>query len=130
MIKIEHIALYVKDLELMRMFYETYFSMTSSPMYRNNNTEFSSYFLKLGAASARIELMHRPNVRNCHPDGVDMFGLAHFALSLCSKQNVDDMTEKLRNEGFTILSDPRTTGDGYYESVVADPEGNNIELTI
>ncbi|WP_425236576.1 VOC family protein [Ulvibacterium sp.] len=126
--KIEHLALWVKDLELMRDFYVTYFKMKSNSKYVNDKKGFSSYFLSF-KGGARIELMHRPDILQ-HPGGKGMMnGLAHFAISVGDKDKVDQLTEVLRNAGFEIIGEPRTTGDGYYESVVSDPEGNHIELT-
>lgn len=130
MIRIEHIALYVQDLELMRIFYETYFKMSSGPRYHNKETNFSSYFLQAGSDSTRIELMIRPGVEKCALGQAACIGLTHFAFSLGSKIEVDALTERIRVDGFLVLSDARTTGDGYYESVIADPEGNRIELTV
>lgn len=72
--------------------------------------------------------MHTPG-RHVKEQGCDMAGLAHFSISVGSKEAVDKLTERLRNDGYAILSNPRITGDGYYESTVADPEGNCIEIS-
>ncbi|MFZ4861178.1 VOC family protein [Sphingobacterium sp. Mn56C] len=127
-IKIEHIGLWVDNLELMRTFYCTYFGLDSSDLYLNPTTTFSSYFLTFGLGNTRLELMHRPDILE-EPDKRGFSkGIAHFALTVGDKDAVHLLTERLRTDGYTIASEPRTTGDGYYESVVLDPEGNYVEL--
>lgn len=125
--KIEHIALWVDDLEAMKTFYEKYFGATAGDKYANPQKKFFSYFLSF-ENGCRLELMKQddinPRVKK------ETLGLAHFAVSLGSKEMVDDLTLEIMNDGFEILGQPRTTGDGYYESVVKDPEGNQIELTV
>lgn len=125
---IEHIGLWVADLEKMRLFYENYFKGTASERYHNSTTGFSSYFIQFNDG-ARLELMHRADISEKMLDG-EMLGFAHLALSLGSKEKVDALTYLLVDEGYDLLSPTRTTGDGYYESVIADPEGNRLELTI
>jgi len=127
--KIEHLAIWVKDIEMMRRFYMTYFNMGSNEKYENTSKQFSSYFLSFEGAETSIELMHNPNILKAMTDsGVEM-GLTHFAISVGSKNNVDALTARLRTDGYSIVGEPRTTGDGYYESVVLDCEGNRIEIT-
>ncbi|WP_088810193.1 MULTISPECIES: VOC family protein [unclassified Listeria] len=125
--KIEHVAIWVKDLEVMRQFYEQYFEATSSEKYVNETKGFASYFLTM-ASDCRIELMTRRDIVS-EKEG-EQFGYAHLAISLGSKEKVDQFTEIFQNDGFKIAGLARTTGDGYYESVILDPEGNTIELTI
>ena len=127
--KIEHIAIWVKDLEKMKDFYLKFFDLSSNEKYFNPKRQFSSYFLSF-PSGARIELMHKPNLfQHCQfPE--EGFGLAHFTISLGSKEKVDGLTEFIRDSGFKVVGEPRTTGDGYYESVISDPEGNLIELTV
>lgn len=127
--KIEHLAIWTKDLELMKDFYITYFDMTCGEKYVNEKKQFSSYFLSFPGSGARIELMHRPDI--LEQDGKKGLtnGFTHFAISTGSKESVNALTERLRSEHYIIASEPRTTGDGYYESVVLDPEGNHIEIT-
>lgn len=125
---IEHIGLWVTNLEEMRQFYETYFNGAASERYHNSSTGFSSYFIQF-KSGARLELMHRADICQKMIDE-EMLGFAHLALSLGSKEKVDTLTYLLVDEGYNLLSPTRTTGDGYYESVIADPEGNRIELTI
>ena len=124
--KIEHVAIWVKELEQMRTFYERYFSVTSNKKYVNPEKGFSSYFLSFHTG-ARLEIMHRDDME---ARGYAGLGWAHIAISLGTKEKVDALTEKLRDDGFHIFGEPRITGDGYYESVVEDPEGNLIELTV
>ena len=126
---IEHLAIWTKDIEKMNAFYLEFFEVNANEKYFNPIKKFSSYFLSFSSGT-RIELMHRPDILK-HLEGLEQnLGLAHFAIALGSKQMVDDLTHTLRVKGYSILGEPRTTGDGYYESVVADPEGNQIELTI
>ena len=56
-------------------------------------------------------------------------GLTHLAISVGSREKVNKLTELIRENGFTVSGEPRTTGDGYYESVILDPEGNQVEIT-
>jgi len=124
--KIEHIALWVADLEGMRQFYETHFDARTGERYHNPTKGFTSYFLTF-SSGARLELMKLTDITE---KAFNTLGYAHFAFSLGSKQAVDDWTARLRDAGITHLDGPRTTGDGYYENTIADPEGNVIELTI
>ena len=128
MIQIDHIALWADDIEAMRRFYTHYFQLTSNEKYINPRRGFSSYFLS-ASAGARIELMHIDGIPAPARRG-DEIGLAHFAISVGSREAVDALTERLREDGFTVLGEPRTTGDGCYESAVADPEGNRVEITV
>tara|TARA_R110002050_G_scaffold109796_1_gene221118 strand:- start:42785 stop:43171 length:387 start_codon:yes stop_codon:yes gene_type:complete len=127
--KIEHLAIWTQDLEKMKAFYLQFFAVTSNEKYHNPTKQFSSYFLTF-ESGARIELMHKPDIAELLQRQGEHLGLAHFAISLGAKQKVDALTAVLRKNGHTIVGAPRTTGDGYYESVIADPEGNLIELTI
>jgi len=126
--KIEHIALWVKDLEKMKFFYKEYFNMTCSEKYENKNKRFSSYFLAF-ESGARIEIMCRPDISEQAGKKGVTYGLTHLAISVGSKEKVNKLTELIRNDGFEIVGDPRMTGDGFYESIISDPEGNNIEIT-
>lgn len=126
--KIEHISMWVSDLEKSKNFYLKYFETSVSEKYINPIKDFSSYFISFGEG-ARIELMHRPDIVETQYEKASVFGLCHFAISIGSKEKVNELTEKLRNDGFIIKGEPRLTGDNYYESIVLDPEGNNIELT-
>ena len=126
MIKIEHLAIWVSDLEKMKAFYETYLNATSGDKYVNSKKRFSSYFLSFNGG-ARLELMKREDITN---KSTESLGLAHVAISLGSKEKVDLLTEQLRIDGIEIAGEPRVTGDGYYESIIKDPEGNLIELTV
>lgn len=125
--KIEHISMWVSDLEKMRKFYEKYFGARSGNKYHNSEKNFSSYFLNF-KPGCRLELMHKPDLAPSPKEKQPYLGMAHFAISVGSKQLVDDLTTLLKKDGFTVESKPRTTGDGYYESVIKDPEGNLIEI--
>jgi lactoylglutathione lyase len=126
---IEHVALWTADLERARRFYEAYFGATAGARYQNPAKAFASYFLGF-ASGARLELMHRPDLRASAVHAVPAVGYAHLAFATGSRAAVDSLTERLRAAGHPVLGEPRTTGDGYYESVVADPDGNSIEITI
>ncbi len=125
--RIEHIAIWAEDIELLREFYTEYFGMRCNDRYVNPRRNFSSYFLSFEGGQTRIELMNIPDMESPASRG-NLKGLAHFAISAGSRESVDALTERLRNDGYTVLSEPRTTGDGYYESAVADPEGNHVEI--
>ncbi|GHM99794.1 lactoylglutathione lyase [Cytophagales bacterium WSM2-2] len=128
--KIEHIALWVKDLEKQKSFYEKYFQAKAGEKYINQTKDFQSYFLSFDSG-CRLELMHKPEIpENQNDISLQNTGLIHFAFAVGSKEKVGQLTSELRNSGFEIIDGPRTTGDGYYESVVLDPEGNRIEITI
>ncbi|GAB4031659.1 VOC family protein [Spirosoma gilvum] len=128
---IEHVAMWVRDLETMRTFYEMYFGATANNKYVNPRKGFSSYFLTFPGGSARLELMLMPGIVDLASDGVMQYmGLTHLAMSVGSREAVDALTEQLRSDGYTIAGEPRQTGDGYYESVVLDPENNRIEITV
>jgi lactoylglutathione lyase len=127
--KIEHLAIWVEDLEAERDFYVRYFDMYCGEKYVNTQKQFTSYFLSFANQGARIELMHRSGILKNNGDKGSVTGFTHFAISVGSKENVNALTERMRTDGIKIQSEPRTTGDGYYESVVLDPEGNYIEIT-
>lgn len=126
--KIEHIAIWANDLELLREFYVKTFNLTCSNKYVNSLKGFSSYFLTFPQGGVRIELMHNLNGYSAS-NGHGYKGLAHFAISVGSREAVNNLTNQLRVSGCIIAGEPRTTGDGYYESAVLDPEGNYIEIT-
>ncbi|MCG8529004.1 MAG: VOC family protein [Opitutales bacterium] len=128
--KIDHIAIWCRDLEKLREFYMKYFEATSNEKYTNISKGFSSYFLSF-ESGARLELMKMDSVPETKDDPIVQFtGLIHFAMSLGSESQVDALTERLKDDGHQVIDDPRRTGDGYYESVVFDPEGNRIEITV
>jgi len=125
-IKLNHIALYVNDLEGMKSFYEKYFDAKSNEMYHNPKTGLKTYFLEFGNG-CRIEIMTKDNLTNTIKE-INNTGYIHIAFSAGSKDKVDELTKLLENDGYKVLSYPRTTGDGYYESCVLDPENNQIEI--
>lgn len=125
--KIEHIALYVNDLEAARDFFTTYLGGKSNDGYRNPRTDFRSYFISFDDG-ARLELMTKPGMID-QDKPLNRTGYAHIAFSVGSKERVDELTEELRSAGYAVVSGPRTTGDGYYESCIVAIEGNQIEIT-
>jgi lactoylglutathione lyase len=124
---IEHVALWTPDLERSRQFYSEYFGAVASARYHNPARQFSSYFLSF-ASGARLELMQQPMLQAAGSGPA--LGYAHLAFASGSTDAVQALTERLRSAGYPIISEPRTTGDGYYESVIADPDGNLVEITI
>ena len=126
--RIDHIAIWVKDLEKMKRFYTKYFDVKCGNKYINENKKFSSYFLSFDSG-ARIEIMYRPDISEHNENKRKNYGITHFAISVGNKEKVNQLTELFRSDGFEIIGGPRTTGDGYYESVILDPERNSIEIT-
>lgn len=124
--KIEHVALYVSELEEAKQLFTTYFQAVANTGYHNPNTDFRSYFLTF-PDGARLELMHKPGLRNDIPD---RFGYAHIAFSLGSSEAVDTLTARLKTDGYPVISGPRTTGDGYYESCIQGSDGILLEITV
>ena len=136
--KIEHVAIWVKDIDKVCEFYRKYFGGVVQPLYHNPAKQFTSRFVTF-ESGARLEIMHRPDIgRNTGTFHVEQseqgiaehFGFAHLSFSVGSKEKVDRLTQQMSDDGITIVGQPRTTGDGYYESVVLDPEGNRIEITV
>lgn len=126
--KIDHIAIWTTDLERLRTFYMKYFGATSNEKYFNPSKNFSSYFLSF-EGDCSIEIMEMPGIPESENDIYKQFqGLIHFALHVDSKAEVDKLTEILRTDGVEIVGEPRTTGDGCYESVILDPDGNRVEI--
>lgn len=122
---IDHIGLWVKDLDAAADFYVSSLGATAGRRYHNPKTGFSSAFVTWGDG-ARLELMNLPDL--AEPGATVVYGYAHISLSLGSEAAVDELTARLASAGHPVLSGPRRTGDGYYESVVLDPEGNRVEL--
>ena len=126
--KIDHIALYVNDLEGAKAFFEAYFEAVSNDGYHNRETDFRSYFLTFSDGS-RLEIMTKPDLTDSG-NLLDRFGYAHIAFSVGSRDAVDELTTRLDAGGFPTLSGPRVTGDGNYESCVLGFEGNILEITV
>ena len=125
---IEHIALYVNDLEAARDFFVNYFDGHANDGYHNPNTGFRSYFISFDGG-ARLEVMNKPGMED-DPKGLNRTGFVHVAFSVGSRERVDALTARLKSDGYAVVSGPRTTGDGYYESCVVAVEGNQIEITV
>ena len=127
--RIEHVAFWTEDVDRLAEFYATYFGAMAGPKYVNLAKRYESRFLSF-EGGARIEVM-RSSVLDPvkHERGAQRMGLAHLAIQVGSKQRVDDLTSRLIEDGFEVVDGPRHTGDGYYESVVLDPDGNRIEVT-
>lgn len=126
---INHIALWSDDIELLKDFYCRWFNAEAGERYHNPQKCFSSYFLTFPDGGARLEIMSVPGIIS-RESSAKLRGFCHIAISLGSKDAVDTLTDRMRRSGVTVLGNPRTTGDGYYESVIADPEGNLVELTV
>lgn len=125
---IEHVAMYVNDLEAAKEFFEKYFAAKSNELYHNKTTDFQSYFLTFDQGS-RLEIMTKPGMEDAEKS-LARTGLIHIAFQVGSKEKVDELTNQLREDGYEVVSGPRTTGDGYYESCVVALEGNQIEITV
>jgi len=125
--KLDHVAIYVKDLEATKEFFMSYFDGVSNEMYHNPRTGLSTYFLTFGDGS-RLEIMNRQEVTTSEYEPF-RGGLIHIAFSVGGKEAVDDLTARLKADGYEVLSGPRTTGDGYYESSVRGMENVIIEIT-
>ncbi|AKA67826.1 VOC family protein [Clostridium scatologenes] len=126
--RIEHVAMYVNDLEKTKDFFISYLNAKSNDGYYNKNTGFRSYFLTF-EDGARLEIMNKPNMEDIDKT-LTRTGLIHVAFSVGSKEKVDKLTENLKKDGYKVISGPRTTGDGYYESCIIGIEGNQIEITV
>ncbi len=128
--KIEHVALWTHHLEILKTFYLSYFGGIATDKYTNPATGFQSYFICFDEGS-RLEIMQLDTIPpNRHSTDEQYTGFIHIAFAVGSREQVDDLTARLRNDGFRVLQEPRTTGDGYYESVVLDPDGNRVEITV
>lgn len=126
--RIEHVAMYVNDLEAARDFFIKYLGASSNDGYHNQKTGFRSYFLSF-SDGARLEIMNKPQMDDAEKT-LARTGLIHIAFSVGSRERVDELTEELKRDGDEVVSGPRTTGDGYYESCVIGIEGNQIEITV
>lgn len=126
--KIEHVAMYVNDLEKTKDFFISYLNAKSNDGYHNRNTDFKSYFLTF-EGETRLEIMNKPDMEDIDKT-LTRTGFIHIAFSVGSKEKVEKLTEQLKQDGYKVISGPRTTGDGYYESCIIGIEGNQIEITI
>jgi lactoylglutathione lyase len=126
---IEHIAIWTNRLERIREFYEMYFQARAGSKYRNPTKKFESYFLSFSSGT-RLELMSRPGITEVRDkNGEPFIGYSHLSFACENEETVDELTDRLQKDGYHVVDDPRRTGDGYYESVVLDPDGNRIEIT-
>ena len=127
MVKIAHIAIWTNNLEALKTFYIRYFNGVSNEKYVNPFKKFESYFISFESGPA-LELMRRESLADGSHDINERLGITHIAFTLGSKEAVISLTETLRADGYRIVGEPRTSGDGYFESIVLDVEGNRIEL--
>ena len=126
-VSITHVAIYTMDLERMKMFYQKYFNAESNAKYENGKG-FSSYFLTF-SQGAKLEIMSHRELE--YRETLEKItGISHIAFSVGSKDKVIALTGQITDDGYTLLSPPRNTGDGYFESCIADPDGNRIEIVI
>lgn len=126
--RIDHLAIWTYNLEGLRNFYMHYFDASSNEIYHNHSKEFRSYFLTFNGG-CRLELMEMPNIQKSKDNPLKQYtGLTHFAIKIGSKKKVNELTEILKNDGFKIIGEPRNTGDGCYESIFLDPDGNRVEI--
>jgi lactoylglutathione lyase len=129
MTRISHVALWTHDIERLAAFYARHFGAAVGERYVNAARGFSSRFLTF-EEGARLELMSRAQLPPADPPGSERMGLTHLALSVGSERRVDELTAQLRGAGCAVVGEPRRSGDGYYESVVLDPDGNRIEISV
>ena len=126
--RIDHVAMYVEDLEGMKRFFVRFFEAKAGEEYQNKRSGLRTYFLTFQDGS-RLELMHLPEMAD-QKKGLARMGYIHISFSVGSRERVDELTEKLYEAGYEVLNGPRITGDGYYESLVLGPEDNQIEITV
>ena len=126
--RIDHAALFCRDLEQMRQFFIEYFDARSNEQYHNPRTGLRTYILSFTEGSTRLELMLRPDVQDADPSQ-PAIGYVHLSFAVGSRKGVDLLTRRLAADGYTVTSGPRTTGDCYYESCILGPEGIQIEVT-
>jgi len=124
---ISHIAVWTFNIERLKDFYVKYFNCTANKKYQNKIKKLETYFLSFDSG-AKLEIMNIPGLQKNVPELKT--GYAHIAISAGSKENVVEITGKIKNDGIKIKSEPRTTGDGFFESIIIDPDGNEIEITI
>jgi len=128
MLKIDHIAIWTYNLEGLRSFYMHYFDASSNEIYHNHSKGFRSYFLSFNG-DCQLEIMEMPGIPRTKNDSLKQFtGVVHFAFKAGSRNEVNRLTEEIRKDGFKVVREPRTTGDGHYESVILDPDGNRVEI--
>lgn len=126
--RIEHIAMYVNNLDAVRDFFVKYFGGHSDNGYHNHNTDFRSYFISFDDGT-RLEIMKKPEMDDSEKS-LNRTGYVHIAFSVGSREKVNELTERLRADNYRVISGPRTTGDGYYESCIVGIEENQIEITV
>lgn len=128
--RIDHVAIWTKDLERLKTFYMHYFGGIAGEKYHNVTKSFESYFITFDSG-ARLELMQMPTIPMRSDDLTSQFmGLIHIAISVGTREKVDSLTSELVEAGYKLVSEARYTGDGYYESCILDPDGNRIEITV
>lgn len=127
--RIEHVAIWTKQLEALKDFYVTYFAGRAGEKYVNPQKQFESFFI-IFESGARLELMRKANLPEASGEHTPAAGYAHMAFSVGSEDAVNGLTRRLQDDGYSVMDGPRRTGDGYYESVVLDPDGNRVEITI
>lgn len=129
--KVEHVAMWTTNIEKLKKFYTKYFNGKSGDKYINEKKHFESYFIEFDNG-ARLEIMSNEKIKSRAgeiDETQEFIGLAHIAFSVGSKKKVDELTNLLKNEEYKVVSEPRHTGDGYYESCILDPDGNRVEIT-
>lgn len=127
---LEHVAIWTNQLEILKNYYEKYFGGKANAKYFNPTTNFESYFISF-ESGARLELMSKPHIPENQNDTIQAqyLGIIHIAFGVATKQEVDEKAQILQEAGFTILRQPRVTGDGYYEFETLDPDNNRLEVT-
>lgn len=126
--RIDHLAIWTYNIEGLKNFYISYFDASSNEIYHNHSKEYRSYFISFDG-DCRLELMEMPRIPKSRNNPLKQYtGLIHFAIKVGSKRKVNELTKTLKEDGFKIIGEPRTTGDGCYESIFLDPDGNRVEI--
>ncbi|MDO4244073.1 MAG: VOC family protein [Actinomyces sp.] len=132
MTHLDHAAIWVADLDGARDFYSHWFNGHANGLYENPVTGLRSHILHFcddgvpDGRRARLEIMTRPDV--LASGGQAGLGWAHVSFAVPGPADVDRLASDMAQAGIEVVDGPRLTGDGYYEAVVLDPEGNRVEI--
>jgi len=125
--KLDHLAITVSDLERTKNFFVKYFNCKLGKDYHNPRTGLHSCFVSF-EGETRLELMRWDDI-DFAPKHLQEKTYFHLSVSVGNKEEVDAMTARLQTDGYAVKSNPRTTGDGYYESVIVPFDSIELEIT-